>query len=141
MTTATDQPETNALQTTESREMESSESNSHEDRPVFRPHVDIVQNEREVVLIADVPGVSEAETDVRLEKNVLTISARVELPKFDGYTPVYREYKTGDYERTFHISDEIDRDKIDASVRNGVLRVVLPKSPEVTKQVSVRRGE
>jgi HSP20 family protein len=97
-------------------------------RPLFRPSVDILDTPKEVVLVADVPGVDEAHLDVTLDKNVLTIHGTVEPPAFEGYTPVRNEYGVGDFERVFTLSDDVSRDGIEATVKDGVLSLRLPKA-------------
>lgn len=97
----------------------------------FLPRVDIYETKDALYLIADMPGVDEKTVDVELEKNILTISGRAEDGKVKDYNLVFSEYEVGDYERTFTLSDEIDRDKIKATVRQGVLRLELPKAEKV----------
>jgi HSP20 family molecular chaperone IbpA len=110
-------------------------------RRVFSPHVDLVDTPDAVVLFADLPGVDENSIDVTLEKNTLTIKATVPSPTFDGMKPVLREYAVGDFERSFTISDEISRDQIEATVTQGVLKLVLPKSKHAAmQQVQVKAG-
>ncbi len=100
-------------------------------RKVFLPKVDIYETKDSIVLIADMPGVDENRVDMMLEKNILTISGAVDPEAFPGYGAAYAEYDVGDYQRAFTISDEVDRDRIDARIRNGVLRVTLHKAEEV----------
>ncbi len=97
----------------------------------FIPRVDIYETRDALFLIAEMPGVDEKTVDVELEKNVLTISGRVEDGKVKDYNLVFSEYEVGDYERTFTLSDEIDREKIKATVKQGVLRLELPKAEKV----------
>ena len=97
----------------------------------FVPRVDIYETKEAIFLVADMPGVDEKTVDVELEKNVLTISGRVENGKVKDHNLVFSEYEVGDYEREFTLSDEIDRDKIKATVRQGVLRLELPKTEKV----------
>ncbi|MEN6421907.1 MAG: Hsp20/alpha crystallin family protein [Smithella sp.] len=97
----------------------------------FVPRVDIYETKEALFLIADMPGVDEKTVDVELEKNILTISGRVENGKVKDYSLVFSEYEVGDYERTFTLSDEIDREKIKATVKQGVLRLELPKAEKV----------
>jgi len=110
-------------------------------RAVFRPRVDILETPEAIVLAADMPGVDETNTDITLEKNVLTIKGNVVPVSLEGYTLAYCEYDVGDFERSFTISDEIDRDGIEACVKNGVLRVTLPKAKQASSQkISVSAG-
>ena len=97
----------------------------------FVPRVDIYETKDALYLIADMPGVDEQTVDVELEKNILTITGRVENGRLKDYSLVFSEYEVGDYERTFTLSDEIDKDKIKATVRQGVLRLELPKAEKV----------
>jgi HSP20 family protein len=83
-----------------------------------------------VIVIADMPGVSETSVDITLEKNTLTIRGQVEPDNYPDYTLSYAEYGVGDYERSFVLSDKIDQEHIEASVKNGVLRLLLPKQEE-----------
>lgn len=96
-------------------------------RRTFIPRIDIYFAGDEIVLVADMPGVDEHNVDVTLEKNLLTIRGRVVNQAPEGYKSVYSEYRIGDYERTFSLSDEVDRDKIEAVLANGVLRLTLTK--------------
>ena len=102
--------------------------NGTEQHPVFRPCVDILDNASEVLLVADVPGVDEAHLEVTLDKNVLSIRGHVEAPAFEGYTPVRNEYGVGDFERVFAVTDDVNRDAIEATVKDGVLQLKLPKT-------------
>lgn len=97
----------------------------------FVPRVDIYETKEALFLIADMPGVDEKTVDVELEKNILTISGRVENGKVKDHSLVFSEYEVGDYERSFTVSDEIDREKIKAMVKQGVLRLELPKAEKV----------
>jgi HSP20 family protein len=99
-------------------------------RPVFLPHTDIYEREDAIVVMAEMPGVKRDDVDVNLENNELMVSGHAEEPRVEGHELCYAEYETGDYRRRFRISSPINAEKIDASMKNGVLRVVLPKSKE-----------
>ncbi len=107
---------------------------SGSERAVFRPAVDILDTPGDVVLVADLPGVDEEHLDVTLDKNVLTVRGTVEPPKMDGYSPVRTEYGIGDFERIFTLSDDVNRDGIEATVKDGVVQLKMPKTAQ-----SVRR--
>jgi HSP20 family protein len=107
----------------------------------FLPRADIFETEEDIFVIVDVPGVDESSIDITLEKNVLTISAFVELHEIEGYAPTLTEYEVGDYQRSFRLSNMIDNDKIQASVKDGVLRLQLAKAGEAkTRTISVTAG-
>ena len=106
---------------------------------VYSPQVDIVETPHDIVVMADMPGVDETSVDINLEKNVLSIYGRVEDVSFDKYSLLHTEYGLGDYERVFTLSDEIDREGIQASVKNGVLKLILPKvAAAKTRKIAVR---
>lgn len=108
-------------------------------RKVYIPKADIIETGDSMVLYADMPGVDEKSVEVTLEKNVLTITGTVVPQDFSGRSICYAEYDIGDYERAFTISDEVDRERIEASVRNGVLKLTLRKAPQAeVRKISVR---
>ncbi len=106
---------------------------------VFLPRVDIVETADAIRLMADLPGVAEEDLDIVLEKNVLTLKAKVKRTAPEGYTATYREYEEGDYERTFTIPDEVDRQGIEANIDQGTLHLTLPKAKHVlSKKIPVK---
>jgi len=108
-------------------------------RRAYVPRVDIYETDDAIVLLTDMPGVDENSIDITLEKNVLTINGYVETDAPDNYSLAYAEYESGDYERSFNLSNEIDREKIEATVKNGVLRLHLPKAgPAKTRKITVK---
>jgi HSP20 family molecular chaperone IbpA len=105
----------------------------------YLPAVDIYETAEGVVLLADMPGVDENSLDITLEKNILTIEGRVSFTRPEGYDLAYAEYGVGDYYRTFALSDEVDRNRIEASLRNGLLKLTLPKAEAArTRKIQVR---
>lgn len=105
------------------------------------PKTDIYETEKAIVFLADIPGANEKTVKITLEKNVLTINAFIDPVPSGGYDLAYAEYEEGDFRRVFHLSDEIQRDKIKATVSDGVLRLHLPKSETVlAKKIAVQRG-
>ena len=106
---------------------------------VFTPLVDIIEKKDDIVVLADMPGVDERSVDVTLEKNVLTIYGQVEANIPQNHRLYMSEYGVGDYHRVFNLTNEIDRDKIQATVQNGVLKLILPKAETVkTKKITVK---
>jgi HSP20 family protein len=106
---------------------------------VYTPAVDIMERKDDIVLLADMPGVDETSVEITLEKNVLTIYGKVAAEIPSGYTLYLSEYGTGDYQRVFTLTEEVDRDKIQATVKNGVLTLVLPKAEAVkTRKIEVK---
>ncbi|MBD3226286.1 MAG: Hsp20 family protein [Caldithrix sp.] len=106
---------------------------------VFIPAVDIFETNEAIFLIADMPGVDEKSININLEKNVLTIEGKVQHYEPEKMELAYAEYNVGDYQRSFNLSDSIDQDKIDATIKDGVLSVKLPKAePAKPKTISVK---
>lgn len=107
----------------------------------FVPRADIYEVDDQIVIVADVPGANEKSVEVMLEKNVLTINAYVDPQEMEGYSLVFAEYEVGDYQRSFKLSDEIDRDKIQATIKDGVLRLYLPKAAAAqARKINVKAG-
>ena len=105
----------------------------------FIPKVDIYETKDAIFFVADMPGVDEKTVDIKLEKNVLTISGYVENGALNDHSFLFSEYEVGDYERAFTLSDEIDRENIKATVKDGVLRLELPKSEKIKpKKIAVK---
>ena len=105
----------------------------------FVPRSDIYELDDQIIIVADVPGVSEKSVEITLEKDILTINAYVELVEWEGYSLSYAEYGIGDYQRSFRLPDQIDRDNIEAVLKDGVLRLFLPKAPQAkTRKIEVK---
>jgi HSP20 family protein len=122
----------------ETKEMAPYEERTRQ-RRVYIPRADIYETHDDVVVIVDIPGAEEKSVDITLEKNVLTINAYPADYQPEGYSTVYSEYGMGDSQRRFVISNEIDQEKIEASVKNGVLHLRLPKAgPAKTRKITVR---
>jgi len=94
---------------------------------VFTPAVDIFETEKEITLLADMPGVKSNALNIDLHENVLTLDGDVKSPEGTDEVDVIREYRTGKYYRQFTLSQGIDQAKIDAELKDGVLRLRLPK--------------
>ena len=109
--------------------------------PVFVPNVDVRENEKAFLIEADMPGVDESSVTVDLERNVLTLRGTCQLQAPTGHRLTYREYASGNYERTFTLGEQVDREGIRASVKDGVLRLALPKAQAAApKRIAVSAG-
>lgn len=93
----------------------------------YLPVVDIRETKEELVLFADLPGVKPDGVDIHFEGGELTITGRVEPRQPDGTRYLLLEYETGDFARTFRISESIDASRISAELKDGVLTLHLPK--------------
>ncbi len=98
------------------------------ERPVaFAPAADVFETDHGAVLLVDLPGCDESTVDVRIEEGVLTVTGRVKAEEHPDHELTYSEYRTGDFERAFSVSNLVDTEKIEATVKDGVLRLMLPK--------------
>ena len=109
--------------------------------PTYAPRVDVVEGKEAVTITADMPGIDEKSVDIDLDRNILTLKGRFMLEAPEGFTRTYAEYDSGNYERVFTLSDEIDRGGIQATVKNGVLTLTLPKAKEAQpRKIAVKTG-
>jgi HSP20 family molecular chaperone IbpA len=110
-------------------------------RTTFIPRADIYDTNENVVVILDMPGGNEESIDITLENNILSINGKSTFEAPDGYSLVFNEYETGDFERSFRITDQIDREKVDAIYKDGVLHLTLPKAEQAkAKKISITTG-
>ncbi|HZU35506.1 MAG TPA: Hsp20/alpha crystallin family protein [Gemmataceae bacterium] len=104
----------------------------------FTPRVDIVEDEKELVVYADMPGVAPGNVDLRYENGELVLHGRVQ-PRQQTGASLLREYQDGDYYRVFQVHESIDSSRIEAVCKNGVLTIHLPKAEAVRpRKVQVR---
>ncbi|NQU29532.1 MAG: Hsp20/alpha crystallin family protein [Anaerolineae bacterium] len=124
------------------QEQEMVETNGNErmrSRATFIPRSDIYETEENVYVIVDMPGASEDSIDITLEKNILTINGISSYSDPEGYSLAFTEFQAGDYERSFRLTDQIDREGIEALFQDGVLKLTLPKAEVAkTKKISVK---
>jgi HSP20 family molecular chaperone IbpA len=95
--------------------------------PSFTPNVDIFETEKEIILLADVPGVQSDYLKIDLKDNILTLAGEVKQESSNAAEDVLTEYQIGGYFRQFTLADMINQKKIVAELKNGVLRLTLPK--------------
>ena len=106
---------------------------------VFSPAVDIFETEKDIQLLADLPGVKSTDLKIDLSDNILTLSG--EVAPFEGSeeNDIFVEYEIGKYYRQFTLSEEIDQGKIKAELKDGVLRLTLPKAEKaVPKKITIK---
>jgi HSP20 family molecular chaperone IbpA len=109
--------------------------------PVFTPDVDIFETEKNITLVADMPGVTPGKLNIDLRENVLSIIGDVETERNPEEELLIAEYETGRFFRQFNLSEVIDQDKIDAVLQDGVLRLTLPKVEKATpRRIAVKAG-
>jgi HSP20 family protein len=113
------------------------EAKSKEQSATVMPRVDIRENDHEVMLQVDMPGVAPSEVDVRFEDGELHIRGKVGAPQ-EGET-LAREFVAGDFYRSFRLHEALSTTEIEAEFKNGVLTVHLPKpAKNQPRQVTVK---
>lgn len=99
-------------------------------RRVFVPRASIYEAGDEITILMDMPGVKAENIDITMEKNELKVNGTVSYDTPEGYSLVYREYSIGDYERSFVLPRDIDREKVNATIKDGVLKLTLTRAEE-----------
>ncbi len=109
-------------------------------KDVFVPSVDVQEGENELKISAELPGMTENDIKVSLEGNRLSISGEKKEEVEEKGANTYRlERRFGSFERVISLADGIDDSKIEATYKNGVLEVVVPKAPgKESKKITVQ---
>jgi len=108
---------------------------------VYTPDVDIFESDKEITLLADMPGVTSDELTIDLRDDVLTLSGEALSNGEKTEKPLVVEYGVGKYYRQFTLSEVVDQEKITAELKDGVLRLVLPKVEKATpRKIQVSAG-
>lgn len=111
------------------------------DIPVFSPTTDIHETDDALIMTVEMPGVATDGVNVTLEKRDLTITGHIRPFVPEGYALTVAEYREGDFERSFTLSDTIDGGAIKAAMKDGILTLTLPKAkPEPSKTINVTAG-
>lgn len=107
------------------------------------PAVDVQEDENSFLLEAEMPGMSEKDVDIHVENNMLTLSSKKEEENREekkGY--VLRERRSASFSRSFMLPKNVDSEKIEASMKNGILKLSIPKSEEAKpKKIEISVGE
>jgi HSP20 family protein len=107
----------------------------------LRPRVDIYEDAQGISLHADLPGVSSERLNLQVDKETLTISGDANIETPQAIEPLYAEVRSRRYQRAFTLSAELDTDNISAELKDGVLKVNIPKRAEVRpRKIAVRRS-
>ena len=108
-------------------------------RLVFTPPIDIYETDAGLLLRADLPGVSLDTLELQVQDNKLTLFGHMEPCVPENARLLHQEFETGDFLRSFILSDEVDHERISAKLTNGVLEVLLPQAPKTeARRIPVR---
>lgn len=132
--------ETKELKVKEKQEVS---TGSEQTRPgaVYVPDVDIFETDNEITLLADMPGVTSDRMNIDLRDDVLTLTGEAARDAAGSETPIVIEYGVGKYHRQFTLSEVIDQKRISAALKDGVLRLVLPKVEKATpRKITITAG-
>ena len=99
-------------------------------RGVWSPPVDIYETEEKIVLKAELPGIDIKDVDVEVQDNILTLKGERRFEKNLAEEHYHRmECSYGAFERVFNLPDIVDRDRVKATLKDGVLEIIIPKAP------------
>jgi HSP20 family molecular chaperone IbpA len=112
---------------------------AHESERPIRMPVDIFEDETGITVLADMPGVSKERLDLQIDKNTLSIQGKTEIPVPDGMEALYADVRSTLYQRNFSLSSELDGSRAEASLKDGVLALRIPKREEhKARKIEVR---
>ena len=106
---------------------------------LLRPPVDIYEDADGITLLADMPGVSREHLNLQVDSDTLTVEGEASIDMPEGMEALYADVRSTRYRRSFALSSELETAGIDASLKDGVLRVRIPKHAEVRpRKIEVR---
>lgn len=104
----------------------------------WNPRTDVIENDKEIIIKSDIPGVDEKNISVELNDNIITICGKREEEKGDIKKGRYERF-TGSFCRSFTLPSDIQADKISAEYKKGILTVKIPKNPDSkVKKINVK---
>lgn len=107
--------------------------------PSMRPAVDIFEDETGITVQADMPGVSRENLDIRIDRDTLTLTGEADIATPKGMEAIYADVQLTRYQRSFSLSSELDADQADASFKDGVLTLRIPKRAQYQpRKIEVR---
>ena len=131
--------------TAESKEVTPREGSDMQKRQepeiVLRAPVDIYENAEGITLLADMPGVNKDSLNLQVDKDSLIVEgdARIDMP--EGMEALYADVRSTRYQRSFALSGELETDRIEASLKDGVLRIHIPKRAEARpRKIEIHTG-
>jgi HSP20 family molecular chaperone IbpA len=123
------------------RENESVEQKSREDNLAIIPAVDIFEDRNGISVQAEMPGVSKDRLTVQADRNSLVIEGEAVIDMPTGMEALYADVRSTRYRRSFVLSSELEPERIEANLKDGVLTLRIPKRAEYTpRKIQVRAG-
>lgn len=110
-----------------------------EQERVILPPVDIFENAAGITVLADMPGVSKDRLDIHIDSDTLSIEGRADIQMPEGMEALYADVHSTHYRRSFALSSELDAEKADASLKDGLLTLSIPKREQYQpRKIEVR---
>jgi HSP20 family molecular chaperone IbpA len=121
-----------------SQESKTAVQKERHERPM-RPPVDIFEDSTGITVQADMPGVSRDRLEVHIDNDTLSIEGRADIAMPEGMEALYADVRSTHYQRSFSLSRELDGDKVDATLKDGVLILRIPKREQYQpRRIEVR---
>jgi HSP20 family protein len=106
---------------------------------VLRPATDIFEDDDGITLQIDMPGASKDRLTLQVNRDRLDLEAELRLDMPEGMEALYADVRSTRYQRTFALSGELETDKVEANLKDGVLTMRIPKRPEIRpRKIEVR---
>ncbi len=105
----------------------------------IRPPVDIFEDSSGITVQADMPGVAKDRLEIKIDNDTLSIEGRADIAMPEGMEPLYADVRSTHYQRSFALSRELDGDKAEASLKDGILSLRIPKRQQYQpRKIEVR---
>jgi len=131
----------NAVKTTSERSPAQQQPEPQTQQQHVVPPVDVFENDASITLLADLPGVAREQLHVRVDGDTLVLEASAATNGPEQMELVYGEVRSPSYRRQFTLSRELDAARIEAQLRDGVLRLTIPKAEEARpRKIQVQVG-
>lgn len=105
------------------------------------PRVDVFEDKDGILLVADLPGVTKDKLELNVDHNTLTLEGEIAADTPENMEALYAEVRLSRYRRAFALSKELDSSRIDAQLRDGVLRLRIPKHAHAQpRKIEVKHG-
>ncbi len=120
----------------------SNEIEKKQEYEIVRPYADILQKDDAFYILIDMPGVDKKDLNISIDKDTLIIEGKTSYPNFEKEKLWEQEFDNVKYVRKFTLADTVDKEKIKASLKNGVLKIYLPKVAELKpKKIKIEMEE
>ena len=117
-----------------SRQDTSRSAVAQRDTQAMTPRVDVIEDDAGITLLADMPGVSKESLDIKVENDALSIEGTVSAATPQALEATYAEIRVPRYRRSFTLSRELDAGRIEAQLKDGVLKLRIPKQEQAKPQ-------